>query len=154
MNKTHETHMCFFGVGWEWWEQLTAYIQGSNSWTFKSLKLEEVKVHIVLEEHIREHSPRTSCTKNSKEPGCGSSLNRMGWRWRKVERVENGMRIRWKRAIQQSALSHLRRLAFKHIHPVQLQLHFRNQEISWVAKKDRSWQLSLFRLSPSHWESK
>lgn len=152
MNKIHETRMCFFGVGWEWWEQLTAYIQGPNSWAFKSLKLEEVKVDIVLEGHIREHSPRTACTKNSKEPD--SSLNRTGWRQGEKVRVENGMRIRWKRAIQQSALSHLRRLAFKHIHPVQLQLHFRNQEISWVAKKDRSWQLSLFRLSPSHWESK
>lgn len=154
MNKTYETHMCFFGVGWEWWEQLTAYVQGCNSQTCRSLKLEEVKVHIVLEEHIREHSPRTTCTKNSKETGCWFLFEQgEGDRERSWESRE-WMRIRWKRAIQPSALSHLRRLAFKHIHPVQLQLHFRNQEISWVAKKDRSWQLSLFRLSPSHWESK
>lgn len=145
--------MCFFGVEWEWWEQLTAYIQ--NSWTFEFLKLEEARVDMILEEHIGEHSPRTACTKKFK----GDRLLVPLWTGgdgtgRKVERVENGMRIRWKRAIQQSALSHLRRLAFKHIHPVQPQLHFRNQEISWVAKKDRNWQLSLFMLSPSLWESK
>lgn len=81
----------------------------------------------------------------------GQGVGRLG---RKAERVEDGIRTRWKKAIYPSALPHLRRLAFKHIHPVQLQLHFRNQEISWVAKKDGNWQLSLLRLCPSHWESR
>lgn len=60
-----------------------------------SLNLEEARVDIILEEHIREHSPWTIYTKNSKETGCWFPFEQEGLgTGRKVERVENGMRIR------------------------------------------------------------
>lgn len=54
-------------------------MQGPNSWPFESLKLEEAGIGVILEEHIGEHSPRTTCAKNSKETGFWFPLNRRGW---------------------------------------------------------------------------